>query len=63
MSSEQFCDMFHSEKFAKSSAVFKAIESQDRDNIIDLNEMAKTTQTIDMDSERFTGILSQYSKK
>ena len=28
-----------------------------------MNEMAKSTKTLDMDPERFTCILSEYSKK
>lgn len=63
MTSQQFSDMFHPEKFGKSAAVLQAIALEDRENVYDLNDMAKTTRTVDMDSERFACILSEYSKK
>lgn len=43
--------------------MLQAIELEDRENVIDMNEMAKSTRTTDMDPERFTCILSNYSKK
>lgn len=55
--------MFDSEKFAQSDTVLQAIELEDRENVIDMTEFAKSTRTVDMDPERFSCILSQYSKK
>lgn len=55
--------MFDQKLFSQSDAVLQAIENEDRENVIDMNEMAKSTKTVDMDPERFTCILSQYSKK
>ena len=55
--------MFNSDKFAQSEAVLQAIELEDRENVIDMTEMAKTTRTVNMDPERFSCILSEYSRK
>ena len=55
--------MFDSEKFAQSDAVLQAIELEDHENIINTNEMAKSTRTTDMDPERFTCILSNFSRE
>jgi len=55
--------MFNSEMFKNSDAVLQAIESEDRENVIDMNEMAKSTRTLDMDPDRFNCILSEFSKK
>ena len=41
----------------------QAIELEDRENVIDMNEMAKSTNTTNMDPERFTCILSNYSRE
>lgn len=49
--------------FKNSDAVLQAIESEDRENVIDMNEMAKSTRTLDMDPDRFNCILSEFSKK
>lgn len=63
MTSQQYQDMFNSDKFAQSEAVLQAIELEDRENVIDMTEMAKTTRTVNMDSDRFNCILSEYSRK
>ena len=63
ITSEQYNAMFDREKFAKSDTVQQAIELEDRENVIDMSEMAKSTKTTDMDPERFSCILSEYSKK
>ena len=63
MTSEQYSKMFDSKLFANSEAVMQAIENEDRENVIDMTEMAKSSKTTDMDNDRFSCILSEYSKK
>lgn len=59
-----FNDIFDKQKFANSRSVQQAIENEDSEFVMDLNEYSKNTQTgADLTPERFKCILSQYALK
>lgn len=58
---ELFADIFDKEKFAKSRSVRNAIEFEEADAVLDLNEFAKNSVTVDDNPDRFKCILSKNS--
>ena len=59
-----FNDIFDKQKFANSKSVHQAIENEDSEFVMDLNEFSKNTQTSqDITPERFKCVLSDNALK
>ena len=59
-----FSDIFDKQKFANSRSVQQAIENEDSEFVMDLNEFSKNTQTsIELTPDRFKCVLSNYALK
>ena len=59
----KFEDIFDKAKFNNSKLVKQALENEQANDVMDLNEFAKKTVTADPNPDKFKCCLSQYSQK